>query len=298
MTGISESRSLFVTWVYSPESKRNARLMIDSLRAFGGGLKDSPVWIFEAAPERAPCRDLEGDLVRVLPLEVPAPVEGYYYAGKVLACARAESLAPDGMGSIVWISPEILFTKPPLDFTLGGRFDAAVRPVHIQNVGLLVSDPLDDYWKAVYQITGISEIEMSVESFVDVKRLRAYFNSAAFTVNPSIGLMARWFELFQRLVLDQKFQSGPCQDDWHKVFLHQAVLTALIATSITSERLHILPPDYIYPYNLHQDVPPERRPESMNDLICLFYEGRSLNPDEIEDIRVDEPLRSWLSAQG
>jgi hypothetical protein len=29
-------------------------------------------------------------------------------------------------------------------------------------------------------------------------------------------------------------------------------------------------------------------------LVCIYYEGRSLDPGKIDDIEVAEPLRSWL----
>ena len=52
---------------------------------------------------------------------------------------------------------------------------------------------------------------------------------------------------------------------------------------------------YNYPYNLHQSVPPERRAVALNDLVCLTYEERSLDPKLMTDIEVHEPLRPWLA---
>jgi hypothetical protein len=57
----------------------------------------------------------------------------------------------------------------------------------------------------------------------------------------------------------------------------------------------MLPPDYNYPYNLHQSVPPDRRAAALNDLVCIAYENRLLDPNQVDDIAIHEPLRSWLS---
>jgi hypothetical protein len=182
-------------------------------------------------------------------------------------------------------------------FDLAPSFDMAVRPVHIQNVGLLASAPLDSFWQGVYKAVGVYDVRTYVESFVDQRRIRAYYNSAGFAANPGRGLLGRWLECFEALVGDGGFQSSACQDDTHQVFLHQAVLSTLIATEVDAQRLRILPPDYVYPYNLHFDVAPERRAQHLGDLASIYYQDRPLHPGAVDYILIDEPLSSWLSAR-
>ena len=288
-------KTIFLTWVYSARQKRHVQLLIDNLRTFAGALSECPIWIFEANPLHTNCKDLVSDNVRVLPLETPATIKHYLYADKVFACAQAEKLAPPEVQSLVWLSAESLIIQPPMLFNLDQDADAAFRPVHIKNVGLLAEQPLDDFWKQVYQVAGVEDIHTNVESFVDQQHIRAYFNSAAFAVNRKTGVFNRWFDCFERLVGDQSFQTKTCQDERHQIFLHQAILSTLLVTMLDPSRMRILPPEYIYPYNLHQDVPTDRRAAVMNDLVCIYYEGRSLDPQAIDDIEVYDPLNSWLS---
>jgi hypothetical protein len=295
VTNNSSEKIIFLTWVYSARQKNIVQFLIDNLRAFGGSLGQCPVWVFEANPQTISCKDLQSESVQVLPLETPNSVKRYFYADKVYACAQAESFAPPEIQSLVWLTPECLLIQPPTLFDLALEFDAAVRPVHIKNVGLLAAEPVDEFWKQVYEIAGVDEIHTTVESFVDRQHIRSYYNSAAFAVNPSTGLFNRWFECFETLVCDQGFQDKACQDERHQIFLHQAILSTLLSTMLDPDRLHILPPEYVYPYNLHKDVPLERRATRMNDLVCIYYEGRTLDSGAIDDIEVQEPLRSWLS---
>ncbi|MCP4247109.1 MAG: hypothetical protein GY778_08670, partial [bacterium] len=202
---------------------------------------------------------LESLGVRVLPLHIPDTVRGYILASKVCACAQAEALASPETQSLVWLSPECLVVRPPVLFGLGAALDAAVRPVHIRNVGLLATEPPDAFWRGVYDAVGVSDVQTTVVSFCDAQHIRAYFNSAAFAVKPSAGLLNRWFDRFEALVRDQAFQSKACRDELHQVFLHQAILSTLVATQLDPERVRTLPPDYGYPYNLHGSVPPDRR---------------------------------------
>ena len=117
----------------------------------------------------------------------------------------------------------------------------------------------------------------------------------AFAIDPSLGLLRRWYECFEALVADQDFRTESCADDLHQIFLHQAVLSALLATAVEPARIRVLPPAYNYPYNLHQAVPFDRRAASLNDLVCITYEDRSLDPNVVDDIDIHEPLGSWLA---
>ena len=69
----------------------------------------------------------------------------------------------------------------------------------------------------------------------------------------------------------------------------------IVAAEAGSEGLRLLTPDYIYPYNLHSDVPEIRKARSLDELVCIYHEGRSLKPGDMKDIEVSEPYRSWLA---
>jgi len=292
-----------VSLVDGRSSRVGFRLMLARLRAFGGSVGQSAVWLFDTGQdaEAVPTPDDAG--LQTLPLIVPEAIEGYPFAAKVYACARAEERAR-GAGavspvSLVWIDPCCLIVRPPDLLELGPRFDAALRPVHIKNVGLRVREPVDAYWRSVYETVGVRDLKTTVESFVDRERLRSYFNTHAFAVNGGKGLMREWYEAFLRLAVDEDFQAGPCGDGLHKVFLHQAVLSALLASALEPGRLRILPPEYNYPYHLHGSVPIERRARALNDLVCVAYEDEPPRPGSAAAVGMEirEPLLSWLAEQ-
>lgn len=287
----------FLTLVRTTRERSRARLLIDSIRSFGGILSDCPIWLFEADPQGAPCESLEDMNVQIFSLSMPDAVRHYYFADKVYACAQAEEIASPSVQSLIWIDPGCLVIRPPLLYDLGQAFDAAVRPVHVKNVGLLAEEPLDGFWKKVCESVGLEDILTTVETFVDGQRIRSYFNSHAFAMNPSRGLLRRWFECFEALACDQTYQKETCQDELHQIFLHQAVWSALLVVELDVKRLCVLPPDYNYPYNLQQSVPVERRAVVLNDLVSIAYENRPLDPKQVDDIDIQEPLRSWLSAR-
>jgi hypothetical protein len=270
-------------------------LLVESLRDFGGEMADSLFGIFTAIP-RLP-RGLENERTHIFPLKVPPPVMKYPFGMKVAACAQAEQLVPAGVCTLIWIDPSCLVVKPPVLFELGSEFDAAFRPVHIRNIGLSPSEPLDAFWQGIYAALGVNDITTTVTSFIDGQCLRTYINSHAFSVNPALGLMHQWYELFQRLITDQHFQNAACSDERHQIFLFQSILSALVATSLEPRRMRILPPTYNYPYNLHERAPIDRRAVALDNLVCFTYEDRSIHPSALTDIKLSQPLRAWLESR-
>jgi hypothetical protein len=288
-------QTVFVTLVSTFGQGSAAKLLIDSVRSFAGPMRNFPIWLFAAGSQEQDWDDFKDIDVEVIPLNTPVSVKQNWFARKVYACARAEELAGTNLQSLIWMSTDCLVIQPPVLFELGSSYDIALRPVHVRNIGLLASESPDEFWKRIYQAVGVDDIQVTVESFVDEQSLRAYYNSHAFAINPSIGLMSKWYETFESLVQDQDFQSGACCDELHQIFLHQAVLSALVATCLDPDRILMLPPTYNYPYNLQDQVPANKRAVALNDLACITYEDRSLNPYDVMDIRIDDPFRSWLT---
>lgn len=294
---VNKTQTVFLTMVQTVAERAYARILIDSIRAFGGALSHCPIWLFAANPHGAPCHNLADSDVQIITLNALGKVPHYYFSKKVAACAQAEQMAAPDVRSLVWIDPVCLIVQPPLLFILDQETDAAVRPVHHKNVGVPTVAPLDDFWRGVYQTAGVNDIQAAVETFVGQQRIRAYFNTHAFAINPQKGLLQRWYDDFTSLVADKAYQTTACQDQLHQIFLHQAILSALLAVNLAPERLRILPPDYNYPYNLQASVPLARRAAALNDLVCLTYEDRTIAPDLVADIAIHEPLRSWLAGR-
>lgn len=287
---------IFLTWVHTPRQRDCARLLIDSLRAFGGSLRHLPIWVFETNPDKVSCASMTGEGVEIIRLDTPEPLRSYIFGHKVSACARAEELAPYAR-ALIWIDAACLVVQPPSLLDLDASCDAALRPVHIRNVGLPDGAPIDAFWQGVYHSAGVPDVRFEVECFIDPQRLRAYFNTAVFALRPAAGIFHLWLEAFERLVRDQAYQNSACPDDLHQIFLHQAILSALLVTHIEPARIRLLPPDYSYPLHLHPRVAPEQRPAALNDLSVVVYEELDIQGSELNGMPVRDPLAGWIASR-
>jgi hypothetical protein len=289
-------QTIFFTLIRSANGERCARLLLESLRAFGGELSQCAAWIFLRDPGSVTHSFLDIPNIELMPLRIDKDFPRYFFADKVCACAQAEELAGPEVRSIIWFAPQCLIVHPPSLFDLSPSFDVAFRPVHIRNVGSLSDEPLDPFWNAIYQALGVRDLPFSIDSYADQKRLRPYFNTHCFSTRPEKGIAKTWWETFKRLAADQAFQAGPCQDEEHQIFLHQAILSVLAAKLLDWERIRILPPDYNYPLNLHQQVPGSIRPSSLGQLTNVVYEQEKPNFGLFDGLVVDEPWKSWLTS--
>jgi hypothetical protein len=289
-----KSNILFISYADSLEEWVRVRTLEKSLRRFGGEISRSRILVYDVLGEGIPEDFTFLEDVEVQELSVPAGIRKYIFAAKVTAMAQAEVDHPEESQTLAWIDPSCLIMNPPLLYKLDDGSQAAFRPVHIQNVGLRADDPLDRYWSCIYKACGLKDNKTQVDSFVDGQTLRAYFNTHAFSISPAIGLMNTWLEVFTSLVLDRDFQISCCQDIRHQVFLFQAILSALLVREVTPDRLRILPPSYNYPCNLQSSIPLEKRINSMDHVVSLTYEGKTLDPDQITDIEIPAPYYDFL----
>jgi len=153
-------------------------------------------------------------------------------------------------------------------------------------------ESLDVYWGEIYRAVGVGAVPFTVESFVDSQALRPYFNTHCFSINPAKAILRAWRECFKRLVDDNRFQQRACPDEAHRIFLHQAVLSALVTKSVDRSRLCVLPLEYSYPLHLQNKIPESRRVGELERLVCVVYEDSDIR----NHINAQSPLALWLAA--
>ncbi len=271
------------------------RLLVSSLRRFGGQLSDSDFLLFYAEGLDVPLEIKALDNVELIPFP-PTAYSHYYFAQKVAVCAMAEEHTQHDASVLVWCNPMTLFFNCPDQFLLGEGHSAAFRPVHIQNVGSSYSTAIDPFWKGVYGRVGRQQDSFTVTSYVDQKILRPYFNSHLFSIDPRIGLMQEWQEVFEDMVVHEDFQKECCGDVLHQVFLHQAILSALLEERLGIDKLHFLSPDYSYPLHLHNRIPEEKRINTIEKMTCPVYEEKFCYPETLAGVDVNAALIDWIRA--
>ena len=139
--------SLVFTAVSSAFQLNNLKIMLRSLRSFGGEISQIPVIIFSS--ENSWLNEISEEFTSVELFNMEKDDFKFYFQLKVKAAAQSEKLYKEEAASLIWLSPNCLIIKPPRHFILDNQFHAAFRPVHIKNIGLSPSLPVDGFWNDI-----------------------------------------------------------------------------------------------------------------------------------------------------
>jgi glyoxylase-like metal-dependent hydrolase (beta-lactamase superfamily II) len=287
------------TCVTDTAQVRNVALLLDSLRRFGGPIATAPVVVGFDESVRVPTRALERPGVRLVPLEAPPEARDYPYAYKAYAASRAEEIVAGSADTLIWLDAEILVLAPPTPLVLDAGHAVAMRPVYLRNaIGLAPDQPTDAFWAAILADNRLEAARLPVvETEVDTQKVRGYFNCGAIAVRPSLGLFREWARQMSARLADADYQRRACADGLHRVFLHQAVLSAIIVARTSPAQWRWLPRECGYPLHLHARLPAELRAARLADLSVVLHENEIDQPGALDGIEVNQELRAFLDEQ-
>lgn len=281
--------------------EKYALLLCRSIRLYGGKQKSAPIYALLPNFEHGRLQDktqqeLEKLDVEIIPFEFSAPTRQVYYAVKSVAAGAAEMYAMDKVEQLIYCDVDSLFLNDPSLMLLVRRKKLGVRPVDIKNIGLAWDEPLDAFWKTVYDLLKVPEENIfPVIATVDYVKLRAYFNACLLTVKPEYGLLQQWSANFLRLADLPVWDEFFAKDKQYRIFLHQAILNGTLLAELNEDEfeiysIHVNFPLYSYPKHPH-------KPEWINELVTCRLDLLENDNCWKNWLPMREPLRSWLLNQ-
>lgn len=287
-----------MTCVSSGEQERSVRAMIKSIRANAGEYRNCKIYVVLAQPDEVTGNLLAGENVELLRPETDSIFLNYPLAIKASAAAYVEQLVRNKIRTLVWLDPGVIVLDSPESLNLKGRSDVCVRPVSlVNNIGLPPGVEPDNYWSPIYKTNKLDyKTVPTIETVVDAVQIQPYYNCEIYSVNPGLGICKEWAAQLSVLLRDDGYQGNTCTTPRRRLFLHQAVLSGIIASRIKADRIKGLPLTCSYPFNQHDQLAEEKKVSSLNQVSAVIFDyAWSGIPAWMDKIRIDEPLRSWLS---
>lgn len=295
----SAARLVFVTYALGLPQARKVEVLVDSIRTFAGPYAAAPVYVASDAAASAALSRSAQTAVHVVPVAMPEIAADVPLAVKAYAAAQVEAMLPSNVDTMLWMDPETVVLSPPLGLALEAPHAVALQPVFLLNrVGLPPEQRVDGYWSRIYREAGVETSTLpTLQASADRRAVRFYINCGVIAYRPAKRLCAEWARALTAVLSDTTYRREHVSDSLHALFLHQAVLSAVIAARTSPGERRWIPIDHGYPLGQHERLPAERRVKRLNQVACLIYDQVwDTNPQWMSVIPADEPLRAWLKS--
>ncbi len=276
---------VFATSVAAPELLPRARVLVESLRRFGGRFAAAPVWVYappavvwSGDPGLKALRDL-GATVETL--VVPEAAAWYPAAGWAFAAASAEEAAHGVFAELVWLGPDTVFLDEPAAMVLPAGAGLGYTPVFHRNVGLAAGDPLDAYWKRAYEVTGADPAKaFAMTTPADGEVIRTYIQAGCLAVRPERGILRAWRKAFTAVASDAQIRAMGEADKPHRVFAFQVALSTSVLAKLRRDEMVELPSTVNYPVFFREMFGGKRDFHDLTGVVTMRYETFFDEPPE------------------
>jgi len=262
----------------SKSSETDALLLVESIRAFAGSLSQAPIWCF--VPEYgkqlsgvAKSRLLELDAT-LIPFKIDREASQFPFTCEVSAAALAEETSLGKTSFLVWMMPNTVMVQEPKDFLLENGKSIGLRPVHHTLIGSRYGELVDPFWTLIYSYCNVPENRIfPMMTHVDGTTIRPYFNAGLLVTRPEKQLLQAWRCTYFAAYAEPSFQEFYRQDERYKVFIHQAILSGVILSALSTNEIQELPSKYNYPLHLHAQDVTGQTPSCLEELVTFRHEG-------------------------
>jgi len=292
---------LVATFAEQESDLARTRLMIESLRTFGGRFKDAPVWVYLTegllASESEHLGEIESLGGSFLLGQVPEEAIWFYFSRKVFASAQAEAEAAGKADILAWLDVDTIFLQEPGEFILPKGKSLGYRPVMHRNISPLYDEPLDDFWKRAYDKMSIPKARVfPMVTVADGDKIRPYINAGCLIVRPERGLLREWAETFPLLYQDPALKEMCRQDERKRIFIHQVALAGAFMIHLRKDEKFELSSRVNYPLFFGEMFGSKRDFHDIREAVTIRYESFFDNPPPDWEKRLSGPPDriAWL----
>ena len=261
-----------VEFIFIAESgvlERQAILLCESIRKFGGSYAQADIKILQPRGERKISHDgrlrFQSLRAHLVEMSIVSPCPEYGPSYRILACGDYErSSSADCL--IFMDSDTILLSEPDLE---PQEADVAARPVDVK--GMCTSgdsDPKDSYWRYLCRACGVDyDLIPLVTTTVERIKVKASYNGGLTVVKKQAGLFAKTSDFFRQSILadlipwpesDTVFPTGHGMVSGKGGRLWGSA-QACLSLAITALKLSVrtLRPSLNFPLHYYHDLLPE-----------------------------------------
>ena len=298
---MSEPNLIFAAYAESEEQLQHIVFTAESIREYAGRFADAPLWVYmpqTLLDKGMPVLErLRRTGAEIKTSDTPEDARWFYYAGKVFAAAEAEREAAGRGAVLVWMDEDTIVLNEPSAFDLPDTVAFAYRPVMHNRSGTLHGQPVNPFWKRIYELLKLDpEAQFAMTTPADKQQIRAYFNAGLLVVRPEKEILRNWAKCFQTLYRDSTLAQMCREDVVNRIFLHQTALVGAVMPAVGQEQMTELSDDYNYPMFFKRMYGAEEEFDSVENIVTLRYDIYFQNPepDWSEQLKGDPAKIAWM----
>ena len=288
----------FALFAKPGRAEQETLLFTKSLRQFGGIYKNAPVWVMtlESHPlSKDTVTQLEKYRVQLQTVELAEDLINFPFAAKSMIAGLAETLIKGTSQLMVWLDRDSLIIHEPNELILPAGKTLGYRPVDHKNIGSPYDEPPDGFWETLYQHSHVSPDKVfPILTSVDQIHLRPYINAGMLVVRPEAGLLHQWGSAFKKIYQHPEITPYYEKHPLYKIFIHQAVLSAMLTRVLPFEEWFELPYQINYPLHMHKNYPTHKKPKDIHQVVTCRYDTFFEDKNWQEQISLPDPFGSWL----
>ncbi len=243
-----------------------SKLLVASLREFGGEFKDIPIFSYQPRKEFQISSEtiafFEENSVEYIDLELNTDFCHYPFANKILASAHRETNTNAEI--LTFLDSDVFFFNEPKEFTNFGNADLILRPVDFKNIGAENSDDLNAvYWESLYKLLGVKN-RRTVLTTVSNESIWEYYQGGHVVTLTKNHFCRTWQENFIQVM---NAEIIPTQGI---AFIEQSVLAATV--SQRSLNVKNFAKEYNYPLHMENEIKNRNYiVDNFNDWVTVHY---------------------------
>lgn len=290
--------------IESGDIEQKTKLLIDSIRTFGGDIKDSKIWAVKPRKGKELANETLGFLkarsVEFIDVDLNKHWHVYGHANKIYACGYIEDNFGDQYEALLFLDSDTIVINSVDAHLLGNRYKVAVKPIDGQTLGQTQGMRLTVFWTLIYESCGVSiENVWTVKTTVKELEILAYFNSGVVFSCSNTKLFSQWrsnFEQFNKNIEAYHLNS------LEYFFLEQALLAGTILGKFHRDEVLVLDNFYNYSLNFKADLA-ERDADNYDRIKIVHYHSllkdnwlgdlSILSPSKIEELKPHLPLKIY-----
>lgn len=242
-------------------------LLCKSIRGFGENFKNAPIYSFAPrkgfTPSRKTIQILESLKVEHKNIFLNLKYHDYPYANKVLAAEYAQRNF--NFDKFVFLDSDLINLNEPKKLNFSNDFSAAISPVHNTiSASMGTRSRNESFWMKMYRNFEISN-ECFVQSVLEKKRIRAYWNTGVVSVRRSTEVFGIWREVMEKMFRYNVWPSTGMH------FCEEISLTLTLLKYVPYKQIYQLPIEYNFPMYDYKNMKKKNRWKSAESVVFYHY---------------------------